>query len=144
MGWFSRVTGAELAPPTVPSESPTVAVDQTEALTMAVSAVADHRDREKIRELLRLEFECAADSSLRKGNLTAAKILRKLARTTWNVEVNVLYVYAQLLDDISAPPKSSDELRRIGVEWFPRNAAEYIERLASARENARASVRDEY
>lgn len=142
--WFSRVTEAEPAPPTVPPhQTPSVAIGRPKESTGAAAPTTDHRHQAKVRELLRLEFECAADSSLSKGNLTAGKILRKLARTTRDVEVNVLYAYAQLLDDISGPPVSSDELRQIGVEWFPRNAAEYVERLASARENARAAIHNE-
>lgn len=141
--WFFRVTGDEPTPPMVPSnESPTVAVDRRKASTKALAPAPDYRHQEKIRLLLRLEFECAADSSLKKGNLTAAKILSKLAKTTRDVEVNVLYAYAQLLDDITSPATSSDELRQIGSGWFPKNAAEYVERLVSARERARSSVHE--
>lgn len=142
--WFFRVTGDEPTPPTVPAHhTPSVAVGHPRESREAAAPATDTRHQEKIRELLRLEFECAADSSLSKGNLTAARILRKLARTTRDVEVNVLYAYAQLLDDISGPPVASDELRQIGVAWFPKSAVEYVERLASARENTRASVQNE-
>ncbi|WP_426411452.1 hypothetical protein [Bradyrhizobium ganzhouense] len=142
--WFFRVTGDEPTPPTVPPhQTPSVVVGDPKESKGAVAPATDARHQEKIRELLRLEFECAADSALSKGNLTAARILRKLARTTRDVEVDVLYAYAQLLDDISGPPVASDELRQIGVEWFPKSAVEYVERLASARENARASMHNE-
>jgi hypothetical protein len=149
--WFFRVTGDE---PTLrivpPQETPPVAVDPPKASTnrastnMAsskmASAAPDQQSREKIRELLRLEFECAADASLRTGNLIAARILSQLARTTSDVEVNVLCVYAQLLDDITLPPAASDQLRQIGSCWFPQTAAEYVERLSSARLADRASI----
>jgi hypothetical protein len=45
-----------------------------------------------------------------------------------------------LLDDIGGPAASSVELRQIGIDWFPKNAAEYVERLASARMSARACI----
>ena len=90
--------------------------------------------QEKIREILRLELECAADASLRKGNLTAARILRKLAESTRHVEVRALYAYAQLLDDITAPAASSDELRKIGGDWLPATATEYVALLVSVRQ----------
>ncbi|MBV8697814.1 hypothetical protein [Bradyrhizobium sp.] len=141
--WFFRVTGAGSTPATVPPhQSPSVAIDRPKELARAAVPKTVDRDQAKIRELLRLEFECAADFSLSRGNVTAAKILRQLAKTTRDVEVSVLHAYAQLLDDISDPAPSSDELRQIGVDWFPRNAAEYVERLASAREDARASTRN--
>lgn len=97
------------------------------------SPAMERGHQEKIREILRLELECAADASLRKGNLTAARILRKLAESTRHVEVRALYAYAQLLDDITAPAGSSDELRKIGGDWLPATATEYVERLVSVR-----------
>jgi len=139
--WSFLVVAGEPAPPTVPqSQLSGIAGGSSKASTMAAAPRAVDGHQAKIRELLRLEFECAADASLSKGNLIAAKILRKLANTTRDVEVSVLYDYAQLLDDISGPAVSSDELRQIGIDWFPKNATEYVERLASVRMSARPSV----
>ena len=127
----------------IPASSPPVAVDQPKAVKKAVPPTGGCDHQEKIREILRLELECAADSSLKRGDLTAAKILRKLAETTRMVEVRVLYAYAQLLDELTAPAPSSEELRQIGSDWFPETAAEYVERLVAVRHAARASAREE-
>ena len=124
--WFDRMMGSGRA---LLALSPREALSLDRSRTMKQEdAVTAESGREKIRELLRLELDCAADSSLRTGNLTAAKILRKLAETTRHVDVSVLQAYAQLLDDI-VPGTSSDELRNIGSGWFPESAAEYVQRL---------------
>jgi hypothetical protein len=88
-----------------------------------------------------LELECAADSSLRKGNPTAARILLNLAKTTRHVEVSTLYAYAQMLDNIMGAARSSDALRQIGSGWFPKTATEYVERLLSDRQEDDLSIR---
>lgn len=140
--WFNRV-GNEPAPPVVPPhESPSTAGDQPKAVEKVVRTASDHRHPERLREVLRLEFECAADYSLKKGNLTAAKILWKLAGTTQQVEVGVLYAYAQLLDDIASPPVASDALRQIGSGWFPKTAAEYVDKLVLVRHADHLAVQE--
>jgi hypothetical protein len=135
--WFFRAADDEPKPPTEASDqSPNAFVGgPAESTAASPKVMAGHQA--KIRDLLRLEFECAADTSLSKGNLVAAEALWNLAKTTHDVEVNVLHAYARLLDDINDSAVSSEELRRIGIDWFPKNAAEYIERLSSARQNAR-------
>ena len=146
--WFFRMTGDEPKPPAVPQHtSPIVAADRprastgTEAPARAGARARDDCHQEKIRELLRLELECAADSSLRKGNPTAARILQRLAKTTRDVEVKVLYAYAQMLDDITSSAASSNGLRQIGSDWFPKTATEYVERLVSDCRDDGSSVR---
>ncbi len=127
--WINRLKGGEAALSVVPPhEAPTTA--------------ADHRHPEKIRLILRLEFECAAECFLKEGNLTAARSLWNLAKTTQNVEVRVLYAYAQLLDDIASPPVSSDPLRQIGSSWSPGTVAEYVEKLVSVRRADRLTAQN--
>lgn len=87
--------------------------------------------REKIREILRLELEIAADCALRRCNPSAANILRTLAETTRHVDLTVLSAYAELLDDIGDPGVSSDVLRDIGAGWVPDDAAAYVKKLVA-------------
>ena len=96
-----------------------------------VERPTDRSFSEQIREVLRLELEIAAECALKQGNLTAATLLRQLADTTHNVDIAALHAYARLLDDLGRAERSSRELRRVGVGWFPESAADYVARLVS-------------
>ena len=104
---------------------------------MEATKTAVRGDREKIREILRLELEIATDHSLRGCDQSAANILKMLAGTTRDADPAVLLAYAELLDDISDSAMSSDALRQIGAGWFPADAAEYVKRLVSIRKASR-------
>jgi|ERR1700736_746285 len=85
----------------------------------------------KIREILRLEFELAADSSQRRCDQSAANVLKMLAESTRHVDLAVLLAYAKLLDEIGDPATSSDLLRQIGARWFADNATVEVKQLVS-------------
>ncbi|MEW6393009.1 MAG: hypothetical protein AB1582_00455 [Pseudomonadota bacterium] len=97
------------------------------------AAVAEADRGERIREVLRLELEIAADCRSRTGDLAAAAVLKRLAATTVQADLSTLLSYARLLDDVGDLQAGSDELREIGAGWFPASASEYVARLVEVR-----------
>jgi hypothetical protein len=124
----------------VTAEPTNVAVPSAVIPAMARSGTAGPQDREygeKVREILRLELEIAADCSMQRCDPSAANILKMLAETTRHVDLAVLLAYARLLDDIRDPAALSDALREIGAGWCPDDAADYVKKLVSVHQAGR-------
>jgi len=118
--WFDFLIGTEPAAAAVQATSSTVE-----------RSGPDRALSEQIRDILRLELEIAAECALKRGSLTAATRLRELADTTHDVDMVALHAYARLLDDLEHAERTSHELRRVGVGWFPENATDDVARLVS-------------
>ncbi|MGO4716335.1 hypothetical protein [Bradyrhizobium sp. 2TAF24] len=129
--WFDFLIGTEPAAAAVQATSSTVE-----------RSCPDRGLSEQIRDILRLELEIAAECALKRGSLAAATRLKELADTTRDVDMAALHAYARLLDDLGRAERTSHELRRVGVGWFPDNAADYVAGLvsrASAQAGAKAA-----
>jgi hypothetical protein len=112
------------------------------SLTVALKEAPMNNDVRKIKEHLRLDFECVADWRRRKAQeypddrryVEAAQELDVLALTVDRVAPEILTVYAELFEDGGDDDEKHDEmLRGIGFSSSYSSATEYVQKFIGAQ-----------
>lgn len=84
-------------------------------------------------DLLKLQFQGAAEFAQSKGDLDRAKIFTRLAETADSVDSSLLDAYYELFQDLPDGETDQELMSGIGRSWSPETAAEYVTEFIARR-----------
>jgi hypothetical protein len=84
-------------------------------------------------ELLRLQFQSAAEFAESKGDSYRAAIFTRLAETTESVEPSILDAWADLYDGLPDQEADQEMMSNVGRGWLPETATEYVKEFIARR-----------
>jgi hypothetical protein len=88
----------------------------------------DSRNVERIREILRMQFDAAAADT---GDPTKISILRELSATTADIPDAIIEAYWEIFAGLRDAELEYEMLRGIGIFWWPESATQFVERFIS-------------
>ena len=88
----------------------------------------DTRRAEQIREILRMQFDGAAEHA---ADATRVSILHELSATTADIPAAMIDAYWEIFEDLRDAELEHEMLRGIGISWWPESATKFVERFIS-------------
>ena len=88
----------------------------------------DTRRAEQIREILRMQFDGAAEHA---ADSTRVSILHELSATTTDIPAAMIDAYWEIFEDLRDAELEHEMLRGIGISWWPESATKFVERFIS-------------
>jgi hypothetical protein len=92
------------------------------------TGLGDSRNVERIREILRMQFDAAAADT---GDPTKISILRELSATTADIPDAIIEAYWEIFAGLRDTELEYEMLRGIGIFWWPESATKFVERFIS-------------
>ncbi|SCB35958.1 hypothetical protein GA0061099_1005400 [Bradyrhizobium yuanmingense] len=84
-------------------------------------------------DLLKLQFQGAAEFAQSKGELARAQIFTRLAETVDSIEPGILDAYYDLFEDLPDQETDQELMSGVGRTWVPETASEYVKEFISRR-----------
>jgi hypothetical protein len=87
--------------------------------------MSDSRKAEGIRDILRLQFEIAAQTA---SQPTRSALFSKLAASTADIPPVMLDAYSELFEDLTGSEIEQEMMTTVGVSWWPESARSFVEK----------------
>jgi hypothetical protein len=84
-------------------------------------------------DLLKLQFQNAAEFAESKGDSSRAQFFTRLAQTSDSVDTSLLGAWAELYEDLRDQEADNELMAKVGRGWFPQSATEYVKEFISRR-----------
>jgi hypothetical protein len=84
-------------------------------------------------DLLKLQFQNAAEFAQSKGDQPRVEIFTRLAETTDSVDPSILEAYYELFEDLPDGESDQEMMADVGRGWVPETATEYVREFISRR-----------
>lgn len=84
-------------------------------------------------DILKLQFQSAAEFAESKGDSYRASIFTRLAETADSVEASVIEAYYELFEDLTDGETDQEMMAQVGSAWIPESATEYVKEFISRR-----------
>jgi hypothetical protein len=84
-------------------------------------------------DLLKLQFQNAAEFAESRGDASRAEVFIRLAETADSVDTSLLDAWAELYEDLPDQEADNEMMAQVGRGWLPDTATEYVKQFISRR-----------